>query len=110
VHAVNTTFESSHGGLVHESPLGLEGPLNAFDERIFKEQLLRALAFSEINGRYDKITAAYERAYEWVFKPPGDEKIWDNFLDWLCDDTSLYWLTRNPSAGKSTLMKFTCDD
>lgn len=36
------------------------------------------------------------------------EEIFDNFSEWLNSDSSKYWISGKPSAGKSTLMKYIC--
>ncbi|KAH7233732.1 hypothetical protein IWW34DRAFT_906212 [Fusarium oxysporum f. sp. albedinis] len=35
---------------------------------------------------------------------------WDNFIDWLKSDRSVYWISGKPGSGKSTLMKFLISD
>lgn len=34
------------------------------------------------------------------------EQLWDNFLEWLQSDSSIYWISGKAGSGKSTLMKF----
>ncbi|KAI2465181.1 hypothetical protein F4781DRAFT_424945 [Annulohypoxylon bovei var. microspora] len=35
-----------------------------------------------------------------------EDKLWDNFDDWLKSDSNIYWISGKPASGKSTLMKY----
>ncbi|KAF2028319.1 hypothetical protein EK21DRAFT_113954 [Setomelanomma holmii] len=63
------------------------------------------------SSRVTKVIAkAHEEAFEWIFRPPRDDK-WSDFSHWLEDEAEgLYWVTAKPVAGKSTLLKFIYND
>ncbi|KAH8592623.1 hypothetical protein B0O99DRAFT_629379 [Bisporella sp. PMI_857] len=39
-------------------------------------------------------------------KNDDKNRQWSNFVRWLHDDSTLYWVTGKPGSGKSTLMKY----
>ncbi|MCJ1386458.1 hypothetical protein MMC17_009584 [Xylographa soralifera] len=80
------------------------------DDRI-EEIILDSLYLPQLGERYDRIAAAYNNTFEWIFQSdpatPGSE---NNFDDWLSKGNGCYWITGKPGSGKSTLMKFICQD
>ncbi|KAF4625350.1 hypothetical protein G7Y89_g12817 [Cudoniella acicularis] len=77
----------------------------------FASKTLRNLQFDEMPSRHERISETYKKTYEWIFESRPDTKIsWSNFVEWLQNDASIYWITGKPGAGKSTLMKFIYDD
>jgi NACHT domain len=85
-------------------------------------RILELLRFQSIFDRYESIDEAYKSTFEWIFNqcpdPNGPRSqvstarhpVWDNFLQRLHDNESLYWITGKPGCGKSTLMKYLYDD
>jgi hypothetical protein len=72
--------------------------------------LLLQLRFQELETRYERIPHAYERTFEWIFRPPvSPNSNWASFPQWISQDSSLYWVTGKAGAGKSTLMRFIHD-
>jgi hypothetical protein len=81
------------------------------DLELFGRDLLSALCFRELDSRRDGVVTAYDKTFNWIFDPhPLERQKWDSFVEWLQGDQSLYWITGKPGSGKSTLMKFICDD
>jgi nucleoside phosphorylase len=69
-----------------------------------KKSLLRALHFSELSSRQISIKPALSRTCEWFLED-------DAYLDWLCpsklhEHHGFLWMSGEPGAGKSTMMKF----
>jgi hypothetical protein len=92
---------------------------------LHEKRLVEMLKFGDISLRHEAIPEAYEQTFQWVLRKqnersqqqhgrtstaareiPRQGPSWDNFVEWLEGDKSLYWITGKPGAGKSTLMKF----
>lgn len=73
----------------------------------FAQFILQQLHFPKLSIREQRIPVAHQATFQWVFQPPSsDQKPWTDFGEWLKSESSLYWITGKPGAGKSTLMKF----
>ena len=80
-------------------------------EKAVRQQFIDSLLFPEISNREDRIEAAHEETFQWIFDDPETEaKPWDSFVDWLKSDSDTYWINGKAGSGKSTLMKFICQN
>ena len=80
-------------------------------EQQLRTKLLHHLHFAEMTNRQDRIAEAHKRTFQWIYRDPETgARPWDNFLQWLRDGSTLYWITGKAGSGKSTLMKFIYDD
>ena len=104
---------------VHDDQLhGISDELSkAVEQRMEAEianRILHSLYFPLMNDRYERVARAHESTFEWVFDADHDlEAPWTNFVPWLRsaeDHISLYWVTGKAGSGKSTLMRYLCDD
>lgn len=69
--------------------------------------ILESLRFPQIHDRYDQIVRAHENTFTWIFRDPrAYQKPWDDFLQWICNGTGIYWIQGKAASGKSTLMRF----
>ena len=100
--------------LVHETPMKDNSTLQPHYHRQYAERfrgtLLALSKYRDMESRYEGIAHAYKRTFDWIFSPSLEGQNWYNFAEWLQSDETLYWITGKPGAGKSTLMKFICDD
>ena len=66
--------------------------------------VLQSLHFSHVNVRYFDVKKAHAKTCEWIFSKT-------NFIDWLrSSNRHPYWISGKAGSGKSTLMKFICND
>jgi hypothetical protein len=73
--------------------------------------LLESLRFPTIAKRYDEIEPAHLETFRWIFRSPDLEQArWSDFSLWLSKGCGIYWVNGKPASGKSTLMRFVCDD
>ncbi|CZR58778.1 uncharacterized protein PAC_08670 [Phialocephala subalpina] len=106
-------------------------------ESILELQILESLRFNTMADRFESIVKAHKRTFDWAYlndegpnafdsnhddegkdaDGTADEnpkafkaRHWSNFIDWIHGESSLYWVTGKPGAGKSTLMKFLHND
>lgn len=111
-----------------ETQTALENEMRRRDEeatsRKTKERFLGSLQFPEVNARKNQVDDSAPRTFNWVLRigePPrghetgeaeakgkGEEILppWDDFVDFLESEATLYWVSGKPGSGKSTLMKF----
>ncbi|KAI9679714.1 MAG: hypothetical protein M1822_007320 [Bathelium mastoideum] len=72
-----------------------------------EEAILKSLTYPSMEVRYEVIPEAYAKTFRWILKDSSeDSNRWDNFLQWLEQDNSIYWIKGKAASGKSTLMKF----
>ncbi|KAF2853440.1 hypothetical protein T440DRAFT_505771 [Plenodomus tracheiphilus IPT5] len=100
----------AHNAL-HDAPPGkIHMNLSSVDATWVIRSILETMYFPEIERRYEKITAAYQNTFDWIFLDPFGDDIWTDFPGWMRDDGgSLYWITGKAGAGKSTLMRYIYD-
>ena len=62
-----------------------------------------SLNFGQIEDRYDDISPAHQKTFEWIFQE-SDEC---SFAEWIHSDQGqcIYWICGKAGSGKSTLMK-----
>ncbi|KAK1754472.1 hypothetical protein QBC47DRAFT_218483 [Echria macrotheca] len=74
-------------------------------------RVLESLMDSTLKIRESSICSSHARTYEWMLTP-RDANIYQNvqFLEWLRDETGVFWVAGKPGSGKSTLMKFVPSD
>ncbi|KAK8075657.1 hypothetical protein PG997_010320 [Apiospora hydei] len=74
-----------------------------------EQMILEQLWFSAINYRHNGIRDAHRNTMEWVFET-SKQRSPATFNEWLTSDDKVYWISGKPGSGKSTLMKFLCDN
>ena len=57
------------------------------------QQLLYSLQFREMENRYEQISQAYQKTFEWVFRPSIPGTAWANLASWVMSADPLYWIT-----------------
>lgn len=74
-------------------------------------QVLRHLRFREIQQRYEQISPAHVKTFEWIFQDIVKLQHHDfpvGFRTWLEQGCGHFWLEGKAGSGKSTLMRFIC--
>ena len=102
---------AAQGVMTHELPR--ESHALPIDDAYGKESsarvqrlILQSLHYRELDHRYERITQAYRKTFQWIYQ----QSSLADFSVWLRDtDASFYWITGKPGSGKSTLMKFIQD-
>lgn len=77
------------------------------------QKFLEALHFSDMRARHGKIQAAHAQTFGWIFQdqaPSGQSYPQIKFREWLRTQNGTFWIYGKPGSGKSTLMKYLCDD
>jgi hypothetical protein len=69
------------------------------------------LAFPMLADRFERIPEAYHKTFEWAWQRVKHEsRPTCQLVEWLEHGEGLFWITGKPGSGKSTLMKFVCND
>lgn len=80
---------------------------------LIKEMLLESLQFATMMDRFEDVQPAHQKTYEWIFKAPDADPesiIWSDFPRWLCEGDGTYWINGKAASGKSTIMRYICDN
>ncbi|KAL5365829.1 hypothetical protein BJX96DRAFT_19966 [Aspergillus floccosus] len=105
---------------------------------LVSQRLIQSLAFDDMYGRFDTIEKAHYNTFKWIFygdtnsessagnsdeitqtivEHTYDERqdeyrisARDSFLSWLSSDHGIFHICGKLGSGKSTLMKFLCND
>ncbi|KAI1373952.1 hypothetical protein F4677DRAFT_455720 [Hypoxylon crocopeplum] len=75
--------------------------------------VLQAIRFDRLSFRFDRISVAYSKTFDWAFEDqaPGARGLVSlRFRDWLLNQQGIFWIRGKAGCGKSTLMKFLCKD
>ena len=108
--------------------------LGIASEATKQEQILTALAFSDMHGRFEDVEPAHFETFKWIFDEAYDDHVDDDarpvgklndkvrfrdiehdylirepFLHWLSAGKGIFHISGKLGSGKSTLMKFLCD-
>ncbi|KAL5314388.1 hypothetical protein ACEPPN_018814 [Leptodophora sp. 'Broadleaf-Isolate-01'] len=80
-------------------------------EAQFKQAILQSLRFPSMSSRFLEIAPAHAKTFDWVFRGPrSEESLWSNFGEWLRNGSGIYWINGKAGSGKSTLMRYICQD
>lgn len=79
------------------------------------ELVIESLYYETITQRYEAVIEAHQKTFEWIFRPMGDENDsnamhWSDFVQWLRQGEGIYWINGKAGSGKSTLMKYICEN
>jgi hypothetical protein len=82
------------------------------DDTTFRENaILQHLGFPSRYDRYENVTEAHVKTFNWIFEEStSKERAWSGFTEWLKGEDSIYWIHGKAGSGKSTLMKYICED
>ncbi len=73
--------------------------------------VLDRLRYPDMEDRKGRIVQAYEKTFRWIFQDAlSQQNRWSNFREWLESDSQIYWITGKAGSGKSTLIKYICQE
>jgi adenylate kinase family enzyme len=68
------------------------------------------LYFHRKDDRFDDISEAHKRTFNWALDDQASSGKWPSLLGWLRDEGGVYWISGKAGSGKSTLMKYLDSD
>jgi hypothetical protein len=74
-----------------------------------EQDVLRSLSYEHELDRYRSIAPAHPKTFSWVFDPANLSRE-GPLVEWFRHGQGVFWITGKPGSGKSTLMKFLCDN
>ena len=77
------------------------------------QEFLKSLWFPEIHRRQETVSEAYQKTFQWVYKPDAVGRSahhWDSIVQWFERGDGIYWISGKAGSGKSTLMNYICQD
>ena len=69
----------------------------------YESKTIESLLFEELDARRAQIAEASPQTFGWIFEDDS------GFVRWLRSSHDIYWVTGKPGSGKSTLMKYLCE-
>jgi len=76
-----------------------------------RDKVLESLAFSHMYARQESIADAHKNTFRWILDASdGATRPWHNFRQWLEHNNDMYWIQGQAGCGKSTLMRFVCEE
>ena len=105
---ITAIYEEDDSGVMSPSSVPFIPPHRHKDLwKIFLDRL----RYPDMEDRKDRIVQAYEKTFRWIFQDdPSQQNRWSNFREWLESDSQIYWITGKAGSGKSTLIKYICQE
>jgi len=76
-----------------------------------EQKVLHSLLFKTMRARHSKIVEAHTKTFEWILGNSNAEDLPRiTYMEWLRSQGGLYWIAGKAGSGKSTLMKYLCDN
>ncbi|KAL6713687.1 hypothetical protein ACLMJK_009152 [Lecanora helva] len=89
-------IEQGNASVKQQVAEGLENLKMSDREEKYEKRFLESLYFPEIHLRQETVAEAHVSTFEWIFKT--------DFVEWLEQEGSIYWIRGKAGSGKSTLM------
>jgi hypothetical protein len=90
--------------------------LSTTRDLVLQEKILDAIAFEGIDQRFEDVEEPHEKTFRWILdsdvKEENEGRIAAKqlFTNWLVSGSGIFHLSGKLGSGKSTLMKFLCDN
>ncbi|KAL8717487.1 MAG: hypothetical protein Q9225_005268 [Loekoesia sp. 1 TL-2023] len=78
-------------------------------DRAACERLLGSLRYHDMNLRQKSVEERHDKTFEWIFNQ-DEGSLSYSVPHWLKAGKGVYWVSGKPGSGKSTFMKYLCDD
>ena len=96
--------------------------------KVCEERILRRIWFRFMEGRKSNVASPHPETLAWAFNHPDGRVKWDSLSKWLQESDGIYWVSGKvcsrpfvclcfllipgfqPGSGKSTFMKYICDN
>ncbi|KAI9686895.1 MAG: hypothetical protein M1822_002648 [Bathelium mastoideum] len=112
--------QESTGKLPFQRLPAIHLELNSVSASVREQTILNSLRFPSLYIRHDNVKEAHAWTFEWIFttgdtplQQADEDKISPQFVEWLESwyrGDGVYWISGKAGSGKSTLMKFICNN
>ena len=103
--------------LSHDVQKLLQNLINTPQHIIAQQSILQALAFDTMRSRFDDVDEAYSKSFQWIFADQSataaertESSNRASFVEWLRCGNGIFHIAGKLGSGKSTLMKFLCEN
>jgi hypothetical protein len=119
ISATLRSIQISHSSMptrgdVDQLRLIMEGSFAAAADISREVGILQSLHHNSMAVRHSKIVEAHNHTFDWLFNgdklPLTDVRSKIGFRKWLRSQNGIFWVSGKAGSGKSTLMKYICDD
>lgn len=77
----------------------------------YDKAFLGSLWYPDSHAREEGIKDAHAKTFEWLLDDSNTAlQPWDNFVAWLEGGQGSYWISGKAGSGKSTLIRYVCDN
>lgn len=78
---------------------------------MIEDGVLGSLSFTSISDRRESLDMPYHETFQWIFEDQkSSDRPWSSFAEWLRSGTGIYWISGKLGSGKSTLMRYICEN
>lgn len=78
---------------------------------MIEDGVLGSLSFTSISDRLESLDLPYHDTFQWIYEDQeSSDRPWSSFVEWLRSGTGIYWINGKLGSGKSTLMRYICEN
>ena len=76
-----------------------------------EQALLNSLRFRPMKDRFANISESVSKTFDWLFDASDSkQQVGSRFTNWLQNKSGVFWIEGKASSGKSTIMKYLCNN
>lgn len=76
-----------------------------------QQAIITSLSFDTRRMRYESIPEAHEKTFTWVYRKDLKYQVQQGKMaEWLRNGSGIFWVSGKPGSGKSTFMKYVCNN
>lgn len=76
-----------------------------------QQAIITSLSFDTRLMRYESIPEAHEKTFSWVYRKDMKYQVHQGkMVEWLRNGFGIFWVSGKPGSGKSTFMKYVCNN
>lgn len=78
---------------------------------MIEDGVLGSLSFTSISDRRESLESPYHETFQWIYEDQkASDRPWSSFVEWLRNGTGIYCISGKLGSGKSTLMRYICEN
>lgn len=78
---------------------------------MIEDGVLGSLSFLSLSDRRESLDLPCHETFQWIYEvQKSSDRPWSSFVEWLRSGTGIYWINGKLGSGKSTLMRYVCEN